>query len=255
MITNEYNQQAWDSLVEQNNEWTQPVTPEQVEKARGGDVSIVLTPEKSVPLNWFAGIQGKKILCLASAGGQQAPILAAAGADVTVFDLSPKQLAQDTFVAERDGLSLQVEQGDMRDLSRFADESFDLIFHPCSNNFIPSLASLWQECARVLKPKGRLLAGFLNPACYLFDWFAAEQGKTVLKYRLPYADDTSLAPEDLAKLIAANEPLVYSHSLEQQIGWQCDAGLSIQGLYEDDWSSMSFSEYFPPAIATLAVKA
>jgi 2-polyprenyl-3-methyl-5-hydroxy-6-metoxy-1,4-benzoquinol methylase len=70
------------------------------------------------------------VLCLASGGGQQGPILAAAGARVTVFDNSPQQLAQDRFVARREGLTLETVEGDMRDLSVFADVSFDLIVHP-----------------------------------------------------------------------------------------------------------------------------
>lgn len=46
-------------------------------------------------------------------------MLAAAGAHVTVFDLSEQQLAQDRMVAERNGLQLSTVQGDMRDLACF----------------------------------------------------------------------------------------------------------------------------------------
>ena len=88
-----YNNQAWNKQVEASNEWTQPVSSEQVKAARQGQWSIVLTPHKSVPHNWFGDLTGKKVLCLASGGGQQGPILAAAGADVTVFDLSENHLA------------------------------------------------------------------------------------------------------------------------------------------------------------------
>ena len=55
------------------------------------------------------------VLCLASAGGQQAPIFAAAGAMVTSFDNSPVQLAKDELVADRDGLDIHLVQGDMAD--------------------------------------------------------------------------------------------------------------------------------------------
>lgn len=55
---------------------------------------------KSIPKNWFPTLEGLKILCLASGGGQQGPILAAAGADVTVVDISQKQLEQDIYVAK-----------------------------------------------------------------------------------------------------------------------------------------------------------
>ena len=58
--------------------------------------------------------------------GRQGPILAAAGANVTVFDASEKQLLQDRIVADRNGLELEAIQGDMADLSCFEDSTFDL---------------------------------------------------------------------------------------------------------------------------------
>ena len=119
---------------------------------------LVLTPTRPVPHSWFPDdLDGKKILCLASAGGQQGPILAAAGAQVTVFDNSPAQLAQDRLVAERDSLQIETIEGDMADLAIFAEETFDLIFHPVSNLFVPRLQPVWNESGRVLKPGGRLL--------------------------------------------------------------------------------------------------
>ena len=163
-----YNRAAWDRQVKQGCRWSLPVSPEVIEEARGGKVEIVLTPQRPVPSEWLGELQGRRVLCLASAGGQQGPVLAAAGAKVTVFDNSPAQLDQDRQVAEREGLQLEVIQGDMRDLSCFADDSFDLVFHPVSNCFIPNLQPLWQEVARVLAPEGELLAGFTNPLLYLF---------------------------------------------------------------------------------------
>ncbi|MGI9519860.1 MAG: class I SAM-dependent methyltransferase, partial [Pirellulaceae bacterium] len=132
MNTVDYNRQAWDGLVDSKNRWTVPVSSADIERARNGDWSIVLTPTKSVPRDWFGELSGKDVLCLASGGGQQGPVLAAAGAHVTVFDNSPKQLQQDALVAQRDGLEISTVQGDMRDLSQFPDGSFDLVVHPCS---------------------------------------------------------------------------------------------------------------------------
>jgi 2-polyprenyl-3-methyl-5-hydroxy-6-metoxy-1,4-benzoquinol methylase len=133
----EINRDGWDRRVEAGDVWTQPVSPEDVARARAGDWSVVLTPNKPVPRDWFGEVAGHDILCLACGGGQQGPILAAAGARVTVFDASPKQLAQDEMVAGRADLSLVTRQGLMHDLSAFADESFDVIFHPVSNCFAP----------------------------------------------------------------------------------------------------------------------
>src|ERR1700733_13652660 len=115
-----YNRAAWDHAVETGNKWTVPVGSEVTVAARRGEWSLVLTPAKPVPRTWFPPLEGLDVLCLASGGGQQGPVLAAAGANVTVFDNPPRQLGQDRMVAERDGLTIDTVEGDMADLSRFA---------------------------------------------------------------------------------------------------------------------------------------
>src|SRR5437870_2744265 len=119
MNIREYNRDAWNRSVDDGNRWTLPVSSEVIAAARRGEWSIVLTPHKPVPRAWLPPLEGIDLLCLASGGGQQAPILAAAGAAVTLLDNSPKQLAQDRMVAERDRLSITTIEGDMRDLSAF----------------------------------------------------------------------------------------------------------------------------------------
>ena len=102
-----HNRAAWDREVGSGNEWTVPVGPDVIARARAGDWSVVLIGYEPVPRDWFpADLGGAAILGLASGGGQQGPVLAAAGADVTVFDNSPGQLARDDEVAAREGLSL-----------------------------------------------------------------------------------------------------------------------------------------------------
>ncbi len=109
-----YNRAAWDSLVRKKDRWTIPVSSEEIQRARHDDWRIVLTPEKSVPPEWFPDFRASSIevFCLAGSGGQQAPILAAAGAKVTVLDNSPGQLSQDQLVADREGLEIKLVQGD-----------------------------------------------------------------------------------------------------------------------------------------------
>ena len=100
-----YNRAAWDREVDSGSEWTRPVGPEVIARARAGDWSVVLIGYEPVPRDWFpADLAGVDVLCLASGGGQQGPVLAAAGAAVTVFDNSPQQLARDEEVAAREGL-------------------------------------------------------------------------------------------------------------------------------------------------------
>ena len=117
-----YNRAAWDRAVDQGDEWTRPVGPDVTARARAGDWSVVLIGYEPVPRDWFpADLAGTSVLCLASGGGQQGPVLAAVGAAVTVFDNSPGQLGRDEEVAARDGLAIGTVLGDMRDLSAFAD--------------------------------------------------------------------------------------------------------------------------------------
>jgi SAM-dependent methyltransferase len=228
----EHNREAWNNAVRKGNEWTIPVGPEVTAKAKKGIWHIVLTPTKPVPEDWFPPLKGLDVLCLASGGGQQGPVLAAAGANVTVLDNSPLQLQQDGLVAERDGLVIRTVEGDMRNLSMFKDESFGLIVHPVSNTFVPDVRPVWREAFRVLRKGGVLLSGFTNPALYLFDFDLAEKtGILQVKYSIPYSDQQH--PEEMAKLLAHSEPIEHSHTLEDQIGGQIDAGFVIAGFYED----------------------
>jgi SAM-dependent methyltransferase len=170
-----YNRTAWDREVERGNRWTVPVGDEVIAAARRGEWHILLTPSKPVPRAWFSSLKAIDVLCLASGGGQQGPILAAAGASVTVLDNSPRQLAQDRRVAKRHDLPLTTVLGDMADLSMFPDRAFDLIVHPVSNCFVPDVRAVWTEAFRVLRRGGALLAGFNNPAVYLFDYELADR--------------------------------------------------------------------------------
>jgi len=253
----EHNSAAWDRYSENEIEWSVPVSSEEIERARNGDWEIILTPIKSVPREWFGDVRGKDVLCLASGGGQQVPILAAAGARVTSFDASAKQLEKDRFVAERDNLEIKTEKGDAADLSRLADSSFDLIFHPCSNSFMAELEPIWRECFRVLRRGGALLAGFNNPIVYVFDT-EAEEKEGVLKFRhkLPYSDEKDLTESEKSEKIGKNEPFEFSHSLDAQIGGQTGAGFLIAGFYEDWWTDEArlLNKYTPTFMATRAIK-
>lgn len=253
-----FNRNAWDRAVERKSRWTVPVGDETIAAARSGKWEILITPTKPVPASWFPDFRNAEILCLAAGGGQQGPILAAAGenagARVTVLDNSPRQLAQDRFVAGRDGLQLTTVEGDMRDLGAFSDGAFDLVVHPCSNLFIPDVRPVWKECARVLKRGGVLLAGFVNPVLYLFDQKKIDDGILEVRHRLPYSDLTSISESERNAYIRAQEALEFGHTLTDQIGGQLDAGFAVTGFYEDRWEGQPPADYTDTYIASSAVK-
>ena len=248
------NRIAWNKQVEFRNRWTIPVTTEMVEKARRGEWVIRLTPTPA-PREWFPPLPGSDILCLASGGGQQGPILAAAGARVTVFDNSDAQLAQDRAVAEREHLDIRTVQGDMADLSAFPDSSFDLIVHPVSNSFVPSVLPVWREVYRVLRPGGLLLAGCGNGFIYLFDTDAYENGRLEVRHSLPYSDAESFSSEQQRHRAESGEPLEFGHTLDDQIGGQIAAGFVITGFREDKNDPYELLDHYVAGyIATRALK-
>lgn len=251
-----FNRAAWDRQVALGNRWTQPVDSATIAAAREGRWGVLLTPTRPVPLSWFPELTGSDVLCLASGGGQQGPILAACGARVTVLDNAPAQLARDRVVAEREGLTIATVLGDMADLSVFEDATFDLVFHPTSNNFAPDVRPVWREAFRVLRPGGIMMAGFGNPVVYIFDLQALERGVVTVRHRLPYSDVADLAPDELARRLEIGEPLEFSHSLEAQIGGQLDAGFLLTHLFEDRCSPDEgdpLEAFMPTFIATRAI--
>ena len=163
------NAKTIDRWIEEGWEWGIPISHETYEKALNGEWDVVLTPTKPVPHEWFGELKGKKVLGLASGGGQQMPIFAALGAECTVFDYSLKQLESEKMVSEREGYEIRIIRGDMTKPLPFEDEEFDLIFHPVSNCYVEEVRPIWKECYRVLKHGGSLLSGTDHYVNYLVD--------------------------------------------------------------------------------------
>jgi ubiquinone/menaquinone biosynthesis C-methylase UbiE len=153
---------------------------------------------------------------------------------VTVFDNSPKQLARDRLVAEREDLEIATVEGDMADLSVFPDGTFDAIVHPVSNVFVPDVRPVWREAYRVLQRGGVLIAGFDNPIVHAFDYDEIERtGRLEIRYALPYSDLEQLSSAQKQHYHKEGIPFEFGHTLEDQIGGQIAAGFAITGLYED----------------------
>lgn len=249
-----YNRAAWDREVANSNQWTRPVGPEVIARARAGDWSVVLIGSREVPRGWFpAELVGADVLCLASGGGQQGPVLSAAGAVVTVLDNSPQQLGRDREVATREGLAVRTVLGDMRDLSVFPDASFDVVFNPVSNVFSPDLAPVWRESFRVLRPGGILMTGFLNPDIFIFDITALEErGELIGRHQIPFSSLD--LPDAERERSYGTGPIEYSHSLTEQIGGQLAAGFTLTHFDEAPHHADATARYMPGYFVTRAIK-
>ncbi len=237
-----------DRWIEEGWEWGRPIDHETYVRAAAGEWDVVLTPTKPVPHAWFGELRGKKVLGLASGGGQQMPVFAALGAVCTVLDYSPKQCETEREVAAREGYDIRVIRADMTKPFPFADGAFDLIFHPVSNNYIRETEPVFRECFRVLRGGGVLLGGFENGTNYLVN-----EDETTIVNHLPF--DPLVYPEQRAQLEAGDYGMQFSHTMEDQIGAQLRAGFLLTDLYEDYNSEGRFRELnIPTYVATRAVK-
>lgn len=150
---NRINRERWNALANANVEYSRPFLDFTPEKAKSyiGRYEII------------KNVQGKKVLCLASGGGQDSVAFGLLGAKVTVMDLSDVQLERDKQGAAHHNLDTETIQGDMRDLSVFPDNAFDIVWQPFSINFVPSVKSVYREVSRVLMPGGIYYMQFANP--------------------------------------------------------------------------------------------
>lgn len=245
----EINAKTIDRWVEEGWEWGKAISHEEYENALGGRWDVKLTPVKCVPHHWFGDIRGKRILGLASGGGQQMPIFAALGAKCTVLDYSEKMLGQERMVSQREGYPITIVRGDMTKRLPFGDSSFDLIFHPVSNCYVEEVKPIWRECWRILAPGGVLLAGLDIGINYAFD-----DSETRIINTLPFHP---LKNQEHARQLAESDSgMQFSHTLEEQVNGQLEAGFTLLGLYDDTNGSGNLHEHnIATFIATRSIKA
>lgn len=244
----EINSETIDRWIDEGWEWGIPISHETYIKALAGEWDVLLTPTKPVPHGWFGDIKGKKILGLASGGGQQMPIFAALGAVCTVLDYSDKQLRSEKAVSEREGYEIKIIKADMTKPLPFDDNEFDIVFHPVSNCYIEEVEPVFRECMRILKPGGRLLSGLDNGVNY----FVNEDESRIVN-TLPF--NPLKNPEQMKSIIDDDCGIQFSHTLEEQIGGQLRAGFILKDIYEDTNGAGYLHEHnIPCFFATFSIK-
>ena len=249
----EINAGVIDQWVSGGWEWGIPITHEVYQEALAGSWHMLLTPTKPVPADWFPDLAGCSVLGLASGGGQQMPLFAARGADCTVLDYSEKQLESERMVAAREGYAINIVRADMTKPLPFENEAFDLIFHPVSNCYVEDVKAIWRECFRVLKPGGLLMAGLDNGINFLFDETDARRRKGVFSMR--FRITLLKTRRCMTQRCKAAGGIQFSHTLEEQLRGQLQAGFILKDLYEDTNGAGFLHDHGIPTFwASLAVK-
>ncbi len=223
------NRERWDALVAANVGFSRPML----------DLDRTSARQLIDPYDLAGDLEGKDVLCLGSGGGQQSVACALLGANVTVFDLSPAQLERDRQAAAHYQLPIRIVQGDMRDLSAFDDEAFDLVWHAFSINFVPESRPVLDEVRRVLRPGGLYRIQFHNPFTAGLD----ETDWTGAGYplRQPYVDGAELHFSDPHWEIGDEQgnvqrvigPREFRHTLGPLLNHLIGNGFLLLGLWED----------------------
>lgn len=222
----EINAETINRWIEEGWEWGQPISHETYLNVKNGNWNVLLTPTNPVPHEWFGNLKDKKILGLASGGGQQMPIFKALGANCTVLDYSEKQLEAEKMVAEREKYEIEIIKADMTKKLPFTDNSFDIIFHPVSNCYIEKVEPVFKECYRILKKDGILLCGLDIGTNYTVD----EKEEKIIN-SLPF---NPLVNEEQRKQLEEQDcGIQFSHTISEQIGGQLKAGFRLTDIYDD----------------------
>jgi SAM-dependent methyltransferase len=225
-----FNRERWEELAAAGVRYSRPILDLDPVKARQ-----LVDPERAL-----GPVDDLDVLCLAGGGGQQSAAFGLLGCRVTVLDLSPTQLARDRTTAAHYGLEVTTCEGDMRDLSRFPDASFDVVWHAHALNFVPEGARVLQEVGRVLRPGGRYRLYFSNP--YVQGAWAHPVGAGFLLTQ-PHADSAPIAvpsneweitsPDGSLRRIEG--PREFRHTLSTVVNTLARSGLVIVGLWETCW--------------------
>jgi SAM-dependent methyltransferase len=213
------NRRAWDALVRKKQRFTTPAPDEDLRDPLG----------TADGLGWLGGsVAGKRLLCLASGGGRQSAMYAAAGAEVTVVDLSPEMLKLDREVAAERGLNIRVIEASMDDLGVLADASFDVVLQPVSTCYLPDVLAVYREVARVTSGGGLYLSQHKQPGSLQATAAPSDHGYEITE---PYYRSGPLPPV-IGSRHREEGTLEFLHRWEELIGGLCRAGFVVEDLVE-----------------------
>lgn len=247
----QHNRGAWDRIAGEGHVLAQPA----------------LDDELADPLRvvdgggWLGGnIQGLNVLCLAAGGGRHGPLYAAAGANVTVVDLSPAMLELDRQVASERKLNIRTLETSMDELPALQADEFDLVIHPVSTCYLPNLAKLFPEVARVTRPGGLYISQHKQPT-NLQASLETRTGNYVIEH--PYYDTSPVPAARAPSKLREPDTREFAHSWEAILGGICRSGFVIEDLTEPlhakpDSPNGSFHHrcsYIPPYVRLKARRA
>jgi SAM-dependent methyltransferase len=214
-----HNARAWDALARQGVPLARPVADGEMNEA-------FATLD---PAGWLGNLAGQRVLCLAAGGGRHSALYAAAGAHVTVVDISGEMLALDRAVAAERAFDVRLVQTSMDELSMFAAGEFDVVIHPVSTCYVPEVQPVFAAIARVTRPGGLYVSQHKSPTSLQATLHPGGAGYALAE---PYYRDSPLPAATEPSHLREAGTLEFLHRWEELIGGICRAGFVVEDLIE-----------------------
>ena len=216
----EHNRRAWDERADRRGIHTETATAKEFQD-----------PLAAVDdLGWLGGdVRGKRVLCLAAGGGRHSVLFAAAGAVVTVVDLSPRMLDLDRRLAAERGLSVRVLEASMTDLSALPEAGFEIVIQPVSTCYVAEVRTVYREIARVAAPGGLYISQHKQPACLQADVVPSARGYLISE---PYYRTGPLPSVVADSGYREADTVEFLHRWEDLLGGLCRSGFVIEDVVE-----------------------
>ena len=132
----------------------------------------------------LGSLSGKRVLELGCGGAQSSIAFAKQGAIAIGVDFSGEQLAHARKLCEREGVRVELRQGDLADLAFVRGESIDLVFSSYAFGYVEDLNRVFRQVHRVLKQNAPLVFSLPHPAYSMID----EDAEQPLLVRRSYFD-------------------------------------------------------------------
>lgn len=190
------------------------------------------------PFHKLGELKKKRVLCLGGGGGRQSIAFSFLGAEVTVLDISDAQLKLDADRAKQMGMEVKTIRGDMREMSFFDDDYFDIVDQPYSINFIPGIEPVLREVSRILCTKGiyqLMCSNSFYAGIQASDW---DGHCYPLKKQYLNGAEIGYKDEDWVfrgkkSPLKINPAKEYRHTLSAIINGLVEQGFTIMGLEEE----------------------
>ena len=177
-------------------------------------------------LGLLGEVRGKRTLELACGAAQNSIALAKRGSAATAIDLSRSQLEKAAALSRREGVSVNLLQGDAERLEMFRDGSFDLVISCFGLEFLPDPAACLTGCYRLLREGGLLVVGTVHPLT-AFEWDADEGLLRVTDYFMPPVEVwDELSDEE------GRKGVTFFRGFEEAFGLIAGAGFRVEQVVE-----------------------